>query len=206
MDITPGLAPTPPSSPFVPPKSDRERERERDRDDDQPAAPAEPSSFSRALAQVEGHRRMVRRSLGIAVVARLILEFKLLSLVRHPAGFIAELPAIGLALLSYLVVRWFLAARTRDRFGFGMALGIGVLETTYLGVMMAMIRPLAMQTMWPLLVVAAAHLPMAIFALHASTAYPPYDSKRPWLVGFGTALIFLAIPWVAPGVMEMFGK
>ena len=40
---------------------------------------------------------------------------------------VPELPFIGLALLSYMIVLWFLAARTRDRWGFGMALGIGVL-------------------------------------------------------------------------------
>jgi hypothetical protein len=43
---------------------------------------------------------------------------------------------------------------------------------------------------------------MAIFAFKASTSYPPLDSKRPWIVGFITALVLLAIPWVAPTLLD----
>jgi hypothetical protein len=43
---------------------------------------------------------------------------------------------------------------------------------------------------------------MAVFAMKAAAAYPPHDSKRPWLVGFVTAVVFLAIPWIAPTLLD----
>jgi hypothetical protein len=159
-------------------------------------------AFSRALAQVEAHRARVRIALGIALVARLLLEFRLVSLVGDTDALVAQTPYIGLALLSYLIVLWFLAVRTRDRFGFGMALGIGVLQATYLVVMVATQRPFSIAMAWSPLVVAAAHVPMAITAFRASTAYPPFGGKQPWIVGFATALVFVAIPWVAPAAVE----
>ena len=105
-------------------------------------------------------------------------------------------------MLSYLLVLMWLSARTRDRFGFGMALGIGVLETTYLLAISVMHRPFTFSDFWPPLIVALAHIPMAIFAFQSSTAYPPLDSKRPWLIGFITALVFLSIPWIAPALVD----
>ena len=62
--------------------------------------------------------------------------------------------------------------------------------------------PFDINAAWPPLVVALAHVPMAIFAFKASSSYPPLDSKRPWIVGFVTALVFLAIPWVAPTLLD----
>ena len=163
------------------------------------------SKFSKMLAEVERHRGRVSAAIGAALVARLLFEFKFVSLVQNSANLIVQVPYIGLAVLSYLIVLMWMAMKTRDRFGFGMALGIGVLETTYLVVVAAMSRPFSVMTAWPPLVVALAHVPMAIFAFRASTAYPPLDSKRPWIVGFVTALLFLAIPWVAPSVLEAIG-
>src|SRR5205085_12548083 len=98
--------------------------------------------------------------------------------------------------------RW-RAGRTRDRCGFGRALGIGVLEAAYLLGAAVMQRPYSLATLLPPVIVALAHVPMAFFAFQASTAYPPLDSKRPWIVGFVTALVFVAIPWVAPSFVDM---
>ena len=163
----------------------------------------EPSAFSKALAAVEAHRTKVSMALGAAMVARLLFEFQFVALLRNSsANLIVQLPYIGLALLSYLIVLMWMSARTRDRFGFGMALGIGVIEATYLLVVAAMHRPFSIGAVWAPLVVAVAHVPMAVFAMKAATAYPPHDSKRPWLIGFVTAIVFLAIPWVAPTLID----
>ena len=161
-----------------------------------------PSKFSQMLAEVERHRTRVSTAIFIALVARLLFEFKFVSLVQNSANLIVQVPYIGLAVLSYLIVLMWMAMKTRDRFGFGMALGIGVLEATYLLVIGAMQRPFDIRTAWAPAVVALAHLPMAIFAFRASASYPPLDSKRPWIVGFITALVFLAIPWVAPTLLD----
>src|SRR4051812_8255448 len=87
-------------------------------------------SFSQALAVVESHRDKVQATLAIALVARLVGDFDFIEIARAHT-IVAQLPLIGLAMLSYMIVLWFLAARTRDRWGFGMALGIGVLQATY---------------------------------------------------------------------------
>ena len=168
--------------------------------------PTTSSKFSEVLAKVEAHRSKVRITLGVAMVVRLVLEFQMVTLVREPANLVAELPYIGMAMLSYMVVLWFLAARTRDRQAFGMALGIAVLQSTYLIVMLGMQGGFSIATAWPSLVVVAAHLPMAYFAFDASKAYPPLDSKKPWIIGFVTSVVFLAIPWVAPAMMAAVNK
>jgi len=171
-----------------------------------PPAPAieseEPSKFKQALAAVEAHRNKVRIALGIALLARVLFEFKFVALLRSSANLMVQVPYIGLAMLSYLLVLMWLAARTRDRFGFGMALGIGVIEATYLLVTAVMERPFSIAAAWPPIVVALAHIPMAIFAIKSATAYPPQDTKRPWVVGFVAAIIFLAIPWFAPTLVD----
>jgi hypothetical protein len=160
------------------------------------------SRFSRALAEVEKHRGRVRMALSAALVARLLFEFQFVSLLRDGTKMFVQIPYIGLAMLSYLVVLMWLSARTRDRFGFGMALGLGVLEAAYLLVNSVMYRPFSFTAVGGSLVVALAHIPMAYFAFKASEAYPPRDSKRPWIIGFATALVFLAIPWFAPALVE----
>lgn len=172
---------------------------------EEPDEPRGPSKFSLALAAVEGHRRTVRRTLAFALVARLAGDHRIVELVRDPLQLQGELPYIGLSLLSYLVVLWFLAARTRDRFGFGMALGIGVLEVTYGIAGVVLTRPLTLAAAWPMGVLAIGHLPMAIAALSSSRAFPPSDTKRPWIFGFVAALIFLAIAWVAPEIVTRMG-
>ena len=166
--------------------------------------PPEQSAFSKALAQVEAHRSKVRAALGTALVARILFEFQFVSLLRDSRSLLVQVPYIGLAMLSYLLVLMWLAARTRDRFGFGMALGIGVLEATYLLAAAVMMRPFVFSAVWPPILVALAHVPMAVFAFRSSEAYPPTDSKRPWIVGFVTALAFLSIPWMAPTLLGAF--
>jgi hypothetical protein len=164
-------------------------------------------SFSEALAKVEAHRSKVQGALAFAMLTRLIADFDILGLVRTgPDALIEKLPFAGLALLSYMIVLWFLAARTRDRWGFGMALGIGVLQATYMIVLVVVGR------MWetPLLawrpaVAAIAHLALAYTAFRAGSSYPPLDSKKPWVFGFLTAFIFVVLPWVAEPLAEAMG-
>lgn len=189
MEIRPDLAPvpgvtTPPPLPTIRKEGEQE------------------SRFSLKLAEVEAHRGRVRAALSAALVARLLFEFNFVSLLRDSARMMLQIPYIGLAMLSYLLVLMWLSARTRDRFGFGMALGLGVLEAVYLLVNAATYRPFSVLSILGPVVVAAAHLPMAYFAFKASNAYPPQDSKRPWIVGFVAALVFLAIPWLAPTFVD----
>lgn len=188
MEIRSDLAPpaaTPPATPVIEPEEERGS-----------------SAFSRALAAVEAHRSKVQAALGVAIVARLLFEFQFVSLLKNSSNLLVQVPYIGLAMLSYLLVLMWLAARTRDRFGFGMALGIGVLEATYLLAVAIMHRPFSIGEVWAPIVVALAHIPMAIFAFKSSQAYPPLDSKRPWLVGFFASLVFLSIPWIAPALVD----
>lgn len=193
MDTTPNLAPPPArSSKLTPAKLT-------------PSEGRESSAFSKALAAVEAHRTKVRAALGIALLARVLFEFQFVSLLRNSRNMLVQVPYIGLAMLGYLLVLMWLSARTRDRFGFGMALGIGVLEATYLLAVAVMQRPFSIGAVWPPILVAVAHIPMAIFAFRSSQAYPPLDSKKPWIVGFVTALVLLSIPWIAPSILGTFG-
>jgi hypothetical protein len=158
-------------------------------------------SFSQALAIIEKHRMAVQATVGVALAGRLVLEFKLFTLLIDSKQLLAEVPHIGIALLAYLMVLWFMAARTRDRYAFGMALGIGVLQGTYALAQVAMQRPWTFGVGFSWLIVGLAHLTMAGAAIHASTAYPPFDTKRPWVVGFATAVGLLALGWLAPVVI-----
>ena len=163
----------------------------------------EESRFSRALKEVEAHRTKVQTALTAALVARLLFEFQFVSLLRDSRNLLVQVPYIGLAMLSYLLVLMWLAARTRDRFGFGMALGIGVLEATYLLIAAVTHRPFSIRIVWAPIVVALAHIPMALLAFKSAQAYPPLDSKRPWIIGFVAALAFLSIPWIAPALVDV---
>jgi hypothetical protein len=155
-------------------------------------------SFSQAIAIIEKHRMAVQATVGVALVGRLLLEFDLLTLLGDPGRLMAAVPLIGLALLAHMMVLWFMAARTRDRYAFGMALGIGVLQGTYAIAQVVMLRPWTFGVAFSWAVLGLAHVSMAGAALHASTAYPPFDTKRPWIVGFATATGLIALVWLAP--------
>jgi hypothetical protein len=158
-------------------------------------------SFSQALAIIEKHRMAVQATVGVALIGRLLLDFQLLTLLIDSKRLLAAVPQIGLALLAYLMVLWFMAARTRDRYAFGMSLGIGVLQGTYGFAQVVMQRPWTFGVAFSWFVVGLAHLAMAGAAMHASTAYPPFDTKRPWIVGFATAVGLIALGWLAPLVL-----
>lgn len=164
-------------------------------------------SFSEALARVEAHRGKVQGALGFAMLMRLIADFEVLDLVRAgPDALIQQLPFVGLALLSYMIVLWFLAARTRDRWGFGMALGIGVLQATYMIVLIVAGKQWeAPMAAWRPALSALAHLALAFTAFRAGGSYPPLDSKKPWIFGFLTAFLFVVIPWVAQPLADALG-
>ena len=86
-----------------------------------------------------------------------------------------------------------------------MALGIGVLQATYAIVLVFSIRPFAPALLWKPAVVVITHLALAYTAFRAGGAYPPLDSKRPWILGFATAFIFVVLPWVAVPLAESMG-
>jgi hypothetical protein len=158
-------------------------------------------SFSQALAIIEKHRMAVQATVGVALVGRLLLEFELFTLLIDSKRLLAAVPQIGIALLAYLAVLWFMTARTRDRYAFGMALGIGVLQGTYAIAQVVMLRPWTFAVAFSWAVVGLAHVAMAGAAIHASTAYPPFDTKRPWIVGFATAVGLITLGWLAPIVI-----
>jgi len=158
-------------------------------------------SFSQAIAIIEKHRMAVQGTVGAALAGRLVLEFKLVDLLGNSANLIPTVPLIGIALLAYMMVLWFMTARTRDRYAFGMALGIGVLQGTYAIAHVVMLRPWTFGVAFSWAILALAHGLMAAAALHASTAYPPFDTKRPWIVGFVTATALVALGWIAPNMI-----
>lgn len=164
-------------------------------------------SFSEALAMVEAHRTRVQTALGFAMLARLLGGFDVLNLVKNADTLLVpELPFIGLALLSYMIVLWFLAARTRDRWGFGMALGIGVLQATYvLGAFIVAKGWTTPAAAWQPAIQVITHLALAFMAFRAGGSYPPLDSKKPWIFGFLTAFIFVVLPWVAEPLADALG-
>jgi len=163
-------------------------------------------SFAEALAKVESARDRVQAALAIAMIARLIGEFDVLALIRNPDLLVQTLPFIGMALLSYMIVLWFLAARTRDRWGFGMALAIGVLQATYVIVMIVLDKTWTdPMIVWKPAVGALTHLALAFTAFRAGAVYPSLDSKKPWIFGFVTALVFMVIPWIAAPVADALG-
>src|ERR1043165_8837985 len=167
-------------------------------------------SFAEALALVEAHRDKVQLGLGLSLLARLAEEIDIRMVIADPHSIVANLPFIGIALLSYMIVLWFLAARTRDRRGFGMALGIGILQATYAIVLLIPALMAKGGHDWILVGrlagVVVTHLFLAYESFHAGqTAYPPLDSKRPWILGFATAFIFVTIPWVSVPLAEAFG-
>lgn len=158
-------------------------------------------SFSQALAIIEKHRMGVQATVGLALVGRLLLEFQFFTLLIDSNRLLAAVPQLGIALLAYLMVLWFMAARTRDRYAFGMALGIGVLQATYGFAQVVMLRPWTFGVAFSWAVVGLAHVAMAGAAIHASTAYPPFDTKRPWIIGFATAIGLMALGWLAPVIL-----
>jgi hypothetical protein len=191
-DIAPPVAPPP----VVPEKEEPRRTR------------TGGMSFSEALAKVEAHRDKVQIALGLSLVARLFQEIDFKRLIADPPSLMSNLPFIGIALLSYMIVLWFLAARTRDRWGFGMALGIGVLQATYAIVLLAQAfvsKTADGLTMARFGGTILTHLFLSYTAFHAGSAYPPLDSKKPWVFGFLTAFIFVTIPWVAVPLAEAVG-
>jgi len=191
-DIAPPVAPPPVAPEKEPPRMTR----------------AGGMSFSEALAKVEAHRDIVQLALGLSLVARLFNEIDIKRLIAEPPSIVANLPFIGFALLSYMIVLWFLAARTRDRWGFGMALGIGVLQATYAAVLLVtgiMSKQADTMLMAKSAAVILTHLFLAFAAFRAGSAYPPLDSKKPWVFGFLTAFIFVTLPWVAVPLSEAFG-
>jgi hypothetical protein len=155
-------------------------------------------SFSQAVAIIEKHRMAVQATVGLALVGRLLLEFQLFTLLIDSNRLLAAVPHLGIALLAYLMVLWFMTARTRDRYAFGMALGIGVLQGTYGFAQVVMHRPWTFGVGFSWAVVGLAHVAMAGAAIHASTAYPPFDTKRQWIIGFATAVGLLTMGWLAP--------
>ena len=168
-------------------------------------ATAERSAFHNAVAAVEGHRKFVRASVAGALVVRLLLEFNLIALLQQRANLIAQLPYIGVALLAYLLVMMWMAKGSGDRLGFGMALGLGVIEAAFQIVGALMQQPFDLQAAWRPIAVGIAHLPMAVFAIRSAKDYPSQDSKGPWIYGFTAALAMLAIPWVAGPIIHRLG-
>jgi|GEM_PF-6670428 len=166
----------------------------------------DPQAFSKAVAAVERHRRTVRGSVFVALLARLLLEYDLIALTGNSAELLRRAPNIGFAILAYLVVIMYMARNAGDRLGFGMGLGLGVLQAAYVGVALAMQGSFSPRTDWKPIVVAIAHLPMVIVALHSARAYPPQDTKAPWVIGFLAALLFLSVGWIAPSLVDAIGS
>src|SRR3990170_1395468 len=99
------------------------------------------SSFSKAVKAIERRRAQVRGAAAVALVVRLVLECGLIGLLADSDRLLEQVPYIGLALLSYLVLLMWMAKGSGDRLGFGMAIGLGVIEPSYLVITSAMQSP-----------------------------------------------------------------
>ena len=163
------------------------------------------SSFSKAVKAIEHRRAQVRGAAATALLVRLVLEYGLIGLLADSDRLLAQVPIIGLALLSYLVVLMWMAKGSGDRLGFGMAIGLGVIEPSYLVITAAMQSPFDIREAWAPIAVAVAHVPMAVFELQSAKVYPAQDTKAPWIFGFVVALAFLSVPWVAPSLIDAMG-
>ena len=197
-DFTADMLPPPPAPVGEPERKRRPPPEERE-PDGRESAERGPSRMAEALKTIERARNWIRGTLLVALVARLLVDFRILQL-AIAGTLVDELPSIGVALLSYLLVLWFLTTRSRDRVAFGMAIGIGVVEGVYAGWMAANLLPFHLTTTGPWAALAITHIAFAVPALLVSRAYPPSDTKRPWLLGFVTAVVLLVAPVVAPMV------
>lgn len=160
------------------------------------AAVMESVRIREAVEALDKHRARVLYALASALVSRLFMAAYTVQRTHARAEDIAAvIPELSLAVLAYAAVLWFMALRGRDRFGFGIALGVAVLEATTQVVSLVRLRPFDLAAAWPMLLIFGTHVWLAVAAFQASMDFPSRSSSRPWLLGFLLAVLFtVAMP------------
>jgi hypothetical protein len=152
------------------------------------------ADLEREVKKLQGQRRIVQIVLWACMVSVLVLELQLPEMLVNNSKMAVELiPVVSVRLIGYLVVAWLLSDRLRDRFGFGLAIGIGLLQFLLLCyAMVTTLEPGRMSTV-ETVVLALMHLVLAGVAVRTSLAYPQDSRRWPWIVGAASALLFLVV-------------
>jgi hypothetical protein len=159
------------------------------------------ADLERAVQQVAAQRRAVQWALAAAMLGVAVLELRLPSVVLDDARLALELvPVVLVRLVGYLVAAWLLTSRSNDRFGFGLALGLGLVQCVlklYAMGTAPVLNPLQLAADGGL---AALHLVLAAAALKASLAYPGASRRFPWIIGAaGSLLVIVLLPLAVQG-------
>ncbi len=147
-----------------------------------------------AMRRLDAQRRAVTVALWACLLGVLVLELKLPEMLLNDATMAVELfPAVAVHVLSYLAVAWLLSDRIRERFGYGLAIGIGLVQ--------AVLHLLGLVNMLAIGVVPAVesglllvlHVALAVTAVRVSLAYPADSRRWPWLAGAGSAVLLIVL-------------
>lgn len=158
-----------------------------------------------AAEALDKHRKRVVKAMGAALIARLLLEVVAARQAEAGEDVASALTAVSLTVMIYVAALWFMALRGHDRFGFGIGLGVAVIEATSQLVGMARQMP-AMGDLWPILIVILTHVALAFAAFQASRDFPSESSSGPWIKGFIVATLFIvAMPNLRARVMRSAG-
>jgi hypothetical protein len=147
-----------------------------------------------AAEALAAHRTRVVHALGAALVARLFQE------VMSSRQWTGEdhagiVTSFSLMIVIYATVLWLMALRGRDRFAFGIALGIAVIEAT--SQLVGAFQPGmdGWSKLGPAALVVVTHGFLAYSAFQASRDFPSQSSSRPWVLGFlVAALVVVGVP------------
>jgi hypothetical protein len=162
------------------------------------------ADLERAVQQVAAQRRSVLWALAAAMLGVVVLELHLPSVVLENARMAVELiPVVLVRLVGYLVAALLLTSRSNDRFGFGLALGLGLVQFVlklYAMGTAPVLDPMALAADGGL---AALHLVLAAAALKASLAYPGASRRFPWIIGAaGSLLCIVLLPLAAQSLWQ----
>lgn len=169
------------------------------------AALMEIGRISETAEALDKHRRRVIYALGAAMVARMFAAIAAGRAVAASAPDAVPVGGVAIPLLVYSAVLWFMALRGRDRFAFGIALGIAVIEATSQAVGLVRGGAVPAGVAWTALVIAT-HLLLALVAFQASRDFPSVSSSAPWVKGFVVAMLFtLGVPTLRARIMQTAG-
>lgn len=154
------------------------------------------ADLERAVQQVAAQRRAVMWALAAAMLGVVVLELRLPSVLLENAKMAVELvPVVLVRLIGYLIAAGLLTSRSNDRFGFGLALGLGLVQFVlklYAMGTAAVLDPMVLAADGGS---AALHLVLAAAALKASLAYPGASRRFPWIIGaLGSLLCIVVLP------------
>ncbi len=156
---------------------------------------------------LDKHRKKVVYFIGVALLSRLFLEVQnTFVMAARGEDVSGNVTVVSLAIVAYLAALWFMALRGHDRFGFGIALGVSVIEATSQVVGLFRGELPTMEQALPMVFVVVSHVLLAAAAFQASRDFPSESSSGPWIKGFLVAVVFIvAVPTLRSNVMRSAG-